>query len=1262
MGDHDDLPLPRRSSDTQVRRQGDRETHLGAGPHARQPSPVSVGDCFGDFRLERFLGEGSSGYVYRALDSITNRHYALKLICSEPAENLVRTKLGFRRMMRIEHPNLAQADRIHRVGNQIALSMEEIHGETLAKSIRALRTLSTDEACNRLLSLMRDYASALAAMHSHCLVHRDIKPQNLMIDDNGNGRIIDYGLVGTFDAEIDSASQRNYLVGTPGYFAPEALSKQSYLPAGDIYGLGCVILESLRAISAEGILPSANPTPKILDSDSVDPDQNNEDAIHAALEDIANSVPAVLYDACIEMLQPAPGDRPTAMQIARHGLNQSVCLAWSPEKPMHGRTAEYEKVCDWIRTIYAGDQGRLHLHGPSGIGKTRLIDEVEKFLKTKPYGQVFRARCRPREDHPLQAFDQIADEVANRYMKNDLQRCRLDPVSAGILHEVFPVLKNVVEVNMEYPIQRLPINRHDALEAAARMSVELRKNGPLILIIDDVQWADPDSLAVLDRLRESDGGSLGIITASRTVESNQQRPADVNLELQQLTAEDSLFMLAEAANRWSTEIDLPDLVKLAEMMEGNPFRLSELAEEFRPGGLLASPDHCAELAHSISQGETLNWLCHRRVERLSPEARLILPLIVAAARPVSVEQIGAVSKLGEHIDAPLSELVQHRLVTDEAQGNECVSVAHDRVSDGLVSILDTATIKRSHKAWADWLLQQDQPHLSAARVAGHLFDADEPSRAISSAVLAAKQSEKIYAYRDAGKWYARIAPLVSGTERIQCLRDASRCFEEADLPVDAAQHYNELAKYVDAEERIRCQVAAVRLLIRSGRFAEVRIQLRDLTRELGLPRPKGKWHGRLSIAWQLANLELQHRRRRKTMIKAARGNKTPSPKSSTGRDRERMNLCLAMARPLSMFDNLHASELNLYAARLAQADDDVKTQLYIAIGSAVFSSYDRGPARIRGETLLQDLRPRVVALGDDELLGDYWAANAFTHTFSFRWHLVCERAEKSIYYYNKLERPHRFEISHTRMNNIWAHWHLGRWTELAKQHDTLMSESLQRNDIIQRLQATSGFCASAWLARDEPDEVIRAAKPNADCLSQQVGAQMYDHECWISSVQHAIYCGDWDRASKIIAQYPRLRNRSSLKQLQLFRVTYLQTGALVALHRMQSDGHSKWYAAANKFIAALRGEQLEYTNAVSGMLDGLCQQLAGDPDQARRHLQTANTLAAKHRLRPIQCATNDALEKIDTGIYGDSLQERMQHRGVAKPDLFERLYTVRVSR
>ena len=186
--------------------------------------------------------------------------------------------------------------------------------------------------------------------------------------------------------------------------------------------------------------------------------------------------------------------------------------------------------------IFGGDVGRLHITGPSGIGKTRLVEETVKHIESKNWGQVFVARCRSREDQPLQAFDQLCDAITNRYMKGDREPLELDPVSAEILESIFPVLKSVMTCCMQLAPAGTTTERLDALEAAARMSVQLRIVGPLFLVIDDSQWADRDSLNALDRLQSALGEEgLGIVTVSRDVDDPQRVPASKYVQLQPLS-------------------------------------------------------------------------------------------------------------------------------------------------------------------------------------------------------------------------------------------------------------------------------------------------------------------------------------------------------------------------------------------------------------------------------------------------------------------------------------------------------------------------------------------------------------------------------------------------------------------------------------------------------------------------------------------------------------------------------------------------------
>ena len=114
--------------------------------------------------------------------------------------------------------------------------------------------------------------------------------------------------------------------------------------------------------------------------------------------------------------------------------------------------------------------GRFHITGPAGIGKTRLLNEVVDYIEGKNWGQVFRARCRLREDHPLQAFDQICDAVANRYMLDDREVMMLDPVSVELLKGVFPVLGNVLKPNMRTVMNDASPEGIDKFSAATRQT------------------------------------------------------------------------------------------------------------------------------------------------------------------------------------------------------------------------------------------------------------------------------------------------------------------------------------------------------------------------------------------------------------------------------------------------------------------------------------------------------------------------------------------------------------------------------------------------------------------------------------------------------------------------------------------------------------------------------------------------------------------------------------------------------------------------
>lgn len=1253
---NDDFKDP--DKETQFRHQDDKETQDGVAH--RSPPPWKDGDQLGDFELEELLGHGTSGFVYRVKDTKTNRNCALKILRLGDPEDLLRNKLGFRRMMTVDHPNLRRVDRIHQIGSYIGLAMEEIEGQTLKEAINDYKSLPLEQAYQQLLKLMRDFASGLAMIHAKGYVHRDVKPDNLMVDRDGNGRLIDYGLVDTFELGQATFNNRGFLLGTPHYFSPEVIWNQRYIPAGDIFSLGIVMLEAL------GSIQSATEKTKLTRSKH----DNAEDAerIHVAIQDLDDSIPSTIRETCIEMLDRDPAERPTALQLARLGIAKAEPIAWPVEDPILGRTAEIKSICDWANRIFEGEVGRFHLSGSSGLGKTRIANEVIEYIESRKWGQVFYAQCRPREDQSLQAFDQICDAITNRYMQGDRERIELDPVSTEILHGIFPVLKSVVKCSMQLAPAGQASERADAMEAAVRMSEQLRLVGPLFLILDDAQWADKDSLAVLDRLQTALGSvGLGIITISRAGQDRQLVPPTMHLELGPLAEEEAVEILRQSAQRWGVPVSDQLLRNMAKAANRIPFRLLEMGDEFRPNGVFSQVDSSSETSCTVFRLEEL-W--RDKFAKLSEEAKLVLLYVVTAGGPVSTNHLGQLTGQDDTVDAAVSDLARQRLVIDEATGGDCIYTYHDHVAEELAKLFSEEAMRQAHHAWAVLLANESAPRKLAARIAGHFIAAGEPGRAVSHALLAAEDAEDRVSPCEAGRWYSCVIDHVDGDEKRTYLRKAAKCYMEADMPVESAELHDQLAEEADLTERIECQTLAIALLVQSGRFSVIRERLVILARELNLPKPKATLPAILAMTAERLRMAMPWT---PSLIQCITKNLAQNDKSAEaetdhpGRHQQRLRLSLSLIRPMSMFDNLYAAELSISTSRFLRKCGSAVQQAHAAIGESVFACYDKGARRKRGEANLQSLKPLVDQMNNPEASGDWWAGFAYSHALAGRWKEVHEPVANSIAHYEDVSQTFGFAKTHTIWPSIWASWHLGNWEELTTTSDLLVTDSIRRNDLLQRVIAVGGYSCCGWLIQDEEGELRRLR----DACRNERGndPQVIDYFDWIASMQADVYRGDFESAWQTYQTENKRMSKMPFSGMQVFRVFRLSLGGLISLHMLSNQRAGMkadlWCHRSQAFATALRREKIPFGQMLASLYEGMLKrneaalyESEGSLAQAKECFSFAREEAKKQALMPYQLAAEDALTAIQTGKSLGLLAERMQADGVAVPSQLQRLYVV----
>ena len=196
----------------------------------------------GRFRLEEKIGSGGMSTVYRAFDPTLERWVAIKLmhrdISSDP-DQLERFRREARAVARLNHPHVVTVIDAGEDDGTPFIVFEYVEGETLKDRIRRQRRLPVPEAVAYAIEIGR----ALACAHANKLVHRDVKPQNVLIDSDGRAKVTDFGIARSLEQEGLTVAGR--VLGTTDYVSPEQALGQDVTEQSDIYSLGIVLYEML---------------------------------------------------------------------------------------------------------------------------------------------------------------------------------------------------------------------------------------------------------------------------------------------------------------------------------------------------------------------------------------------------------------------------------------------------------------------------------------------------------------------------------------------------------------------------------------------------------------------------------------------------------------------------------------------------------------------------------------------------------------------------------------------------------------------------------------------------------------------------------------------------------------------------------------------------------------------------------------------------------------------------------------------------------
>jgi serine/threonine-protein kinase len=303
-----------------------------------------VGRQVGPYKIQAILGRGGMGEVYLAEDDLLNRKVALKFLSNKFTDDAWAKRLLMKEaqaIARLDHPNICAVHGFEEHGGYNFIVMQYIEGETLASLIH-----KGAFKAEQIPSLAIQIVSALEEAHSHGIVHRDIKPQNIMVAANGQLKVLDFGLaklvqqkkdaVGMADSESQS-SQLGLVLGTVAYMSPEQLRAERLDYRSDIFSFGIVLYEMISGRNPYSRASNAEIISAILTSDP-EPSASPPTDIHAGLAAIAQKCLSKdrrqRYQSASELLleidnppkEPAPGSYLRAYLSARKYVAAALLL------------------------------------------------------------------------------------------------------------------------------------------------------------------------------------------------------------------------------------------------------------------------------------------------------------------------------------------------------------------------------------------------------------------------------------------------------------------------------------------------------------------------------------------------------------------------------------------------------------------------------------------------------------------------------------------------------------------------------------------------------------------------------------------------------------------------------------------------------------------------------------------------------------------------------------------------------------------------
>jgi serine/threonine protein kinase len=1234
------------------------------------------------------LGQGGMGVVYEAFDRQRRERVALKTLRQFDAGALYRFKQEFRTLADVLHPNLVHLhELVAHDTEDVFFAMELVDGTDFLDYVHNRHALRMSEESavftveprngqgpysagprpgrgedegpasvnvdfGKLRRALLQLVEGVAALHAAGKLHRDLKPSNVRVTPEGRVVIMDFGVATELRRwRSGEAGEDDQVVGTAAYMAPEQASGDAPLPASDWYSVGVMLYEAMV-----GVPPYVGSAFELL-------------TLKCTVAPVAPSarvpgIPEDLDALCLELLSVEPENRPTASQILRRlgGLLSERAPAPAVSGEMEvaaeliGRRTHLLLLQDAFAATRQGRSVSARIAGLSGMGKSSVANHFLDELQRRGDILVLRGRAYERESVPYKAVDSVVDALSRHLIELEEQEQPFElPADIGALAQVFPVLRRIGSIKevAQATVDDPRLVRQRAFAALRELFESLARRTPVVVFIDDVQWGDADSAALLVELLRPPGEPPLLLVTTHRAEEAHTSP-----------------FLTELRERWSDESDAREIQvgpldpqdarklaiavlgardpaaqrtaeALAHESGGNPFLLEELARA-------ASGYHRVANADGLPAGPslTLEQIIGERAGRLPDDARKLLEVIAVGGRPLPLETVREASGLAEATPQLVALLRANRFVrTGLRDGFEMVEASHDRIRQTVVGLLPDDAVRGHHAQLARVLELSAESDPEA--IATHLLGAGDRQRAGHYAERAAEQAIAKLAFAQAARLFQlRIDSMDAAPADLRRLRlRMGQASEWAGHAEKAARAYLAGAEQSSPIERVDLHRAAAAQLIAAGLVDEGAAAFRGVLAAVGRAVP-GSPLGILfwAVLYRILSLVLF-----RSVLR--------DDNKLGAQDKVRLEALHSAARALTLVDPLSAIYVK---ARFLVDALRAGSRFYVvrAAASEAGTLASSGGRESRRERVLFATAKRLAEeSGDVEGLALYEITWGVSQYLRGRWASCIEFLDRA---YTRLAALRRWQANAS-VYRVYALTSMGDLLEVKARTKRLLADAEQRGDLYTAVNLRASHPMAAWLAADDVEGARRNMK---EALANWSPTRfLVQHwQCMLWETEAHLYADEGERAWQRLARDERRVRRSLLLRVQLIRTWTLFVrgrSAVASLEGLAEPARSERLANGRRMQDALVREKMPWTDALAALLAASLANVSGDAPAAEQALRRAIELAGCVEMAVHAAAARFCLGSLVGGEAGATLRKQaedaMREHGVRVPHRYARM-------